>query len=1103
MTAAFFSVESGGDRPLAAEDFMAVALQPHASVVIEACAGSGKTWLLIARIVRCLLQSTAPGEILAITFTNRAAQEMRQRLLDRLRLLATAPEAEVLAELARLQLAPTAARAALPRARALLEQVLEAEPGPTIETFHGWFLRLLALAPLASGVGRRLVTAERPGALRDTAWRAFCAELLTPPAEGDRAAFERMVDELGAHSAEQLLRDWLARHTDLELALAAGLDSARLQRDFQLDGTAPFVELAADVPLRAALRRLFDLAAPCGAKPKEAAALCTELEPLLAASAADAVAAAEWVRRLAAAVQTKEAQPRKLRFLRAALGSAGLQHEFDTVMEQLSAALNTAFERDADAAHYALTVDALACFQRLTRCYRAVQAERGEIDFGDIEGLAARLMGDETLAAAVHARLDQRYRQILVDEVQDTNPLQWRVLHDWLAAYGEIGEIGEDASRPQVFLVGDPKQSIYRFRRAEPRLFAYAADWLHQHYGARRLRTDHTRRSAPAIVALLNRALTGTHPAFAAHSTQQQTLPGAVRLLPPPQVPALLPTTSPATLRDPLTEPAPAEDVVTALLLGRRIAAEIGGWVGRYPVVTSAGERPARWSDVLVLVRARTHLPAYERALREAGIPHRTSRRGGLLDTLEAEDLQALLSFLVTPFSDLHLAQVLRTPLIGCTDDDLIALARTPGAHWWQRLSVIDGATQPRLAAARERLARWRGWAQRLPVHDLLDHVFFETDALAAYAAAVPPPARERTLANLRAYLQLALAIDAGRYPSLPRFVQALREYRAGTDDDAPGEGLAAGDDAVRILTVHEAKGLEAPIVVVVPSPAAARGEYVQPLVIWPPQAPAPVHVSVTGRKGRRGRARAHWLREEEEQAAREDLNLLYVALTRARQVLIVAGTGSAERPHPWYQLLAQAAPEAVVAEVAVADRMAVGGVAAAGPVSDYRPAPLAIGARRSSADHDALRLGRALHQLLEWATREPPLRLPAAEVAATVLDLAVPQAQQVLRCAQQILQAERLRDFFDPARYRWARAEMELIAPDGVHRPDRVVELDGVLWVLDFKWQVREDEWAVYQEQLARYEAVLRLRFAGLTVMGAIVTGDGALYVSDRSTHG
>jgi ATP-dependent helicase/nuclease subunit A len=1084
MTAAFFSVEAGADQAVSAEAFMAAALQPRASVVIEACAGSGKTWLLVARIVRCLLQGAAPSEILALTFTNRAVQEMRQRLLERLRLLATAPEAEALAELARLQLDLTAARAALPRARALLELVLEAEPGPTIETFHGWFLRLLALAPMASGIARRVATAERPGALRDAGWRAFCAELLTAAAADDRAAFERMVDELGAYGAERLLREWLARHTDLELALGAGLDAARLQRDFQCDGTAPLVELAADAQLRAVAQRLHALAAPFGTKPKEAATLCAELEPLLAGPA-DAATAGDWAQRLAAAVQTKEAQPRKLRYLREALGGAR-QREFDALMEQLSAALNAAFEREADAANCALTLDALACFQRLTRCYRRVQAERGEIDFDDIEGLAARLMGDETWAAAVHARLDQRYRQILVDEVQDTNPLQWRVLHDWLAAYGEDGE------RPQVFLVGDPKQSIYRFRRAEPRLFIHAADWLHAHYGARRLRTDHTRRNAPAIVEVLNRALTGTHPAFAAHSTEQQHLPGVVRLLPPPPVPAAVPAA--AALRDPLTEPAPAEEVVSAVLLGRRIAAEIAGWVGRQQIVARGGERLARWGDVLLLVRARTHLPAYERALRDVGIPHLTSRRGGLLDTLEAEDLQALLSFLVTPFSDLHLAQLLRTPLIGCTDDDLITLAGTPGAHWWQRLHAIDAAAQPRLAAARERLARWRGWAQRLPVHDLLDRIFFDTDALAAYAAAVPPPARERTLANLRAYLELALTIDAGRYPSLPRFVQALREFRAGTDDDAPGEGPAAGDDAVRILTVHEAKGLEAPIVLVVPSPATARSEYVQPLVIWPPEASAPVHVSVTGRKRQRGRARAHWLREEAEQAELEDLNLLYVALTRARQVLIVAGTGSPERPHPWYRLLAEAAPEAVVAEAAAAEA-AARGVATAGPVIDYRPAPLAVGARRAGTDNEALRLGRALHKLLEWATREHPPRLLAAEVAAAMLDLSAEQAQKVVQCARQVLEAEPLRDFFDPGRYRWARAEMELVARDGVHRPDRVVELDGVLWVLDFKWRLRDGDWEAHREQLGRYEAALRARFAGQAVASAIITGDGEFY--------
>ncbi|MCE2971368.1 MAG: UvrD-helicase domain-containing protein [Burkholderiales bacterium] len=1091
MTPAFFRLEGDAAIPLPAAAFTAHALDPQASVAIEACAGSGKTWLLVARIVRCLLAGAAPGEILAITFTRRAAQEMRERLLARLRLLATAPKAEALAELARLQLAPDAARAALPRARGLLEALLEAEPAPTIETFHGWFLRLLALAPLASGVPRRLTTAQRPGALRDAAWRSFCAELLKPEAAALRSAFESLVDEFGASDAERLLRQWLARHTDVELAIEAGLNAERLRRDFQLGQGDPAVEFAADPAVRERVQALLRLVAPLGEKPKEAAKLALGLAAVTEAPATlDTDAALDWLDQLAEAVLTKSGELRKLSHLdRALAAQPAMQAQYRTLLAELGAAVTDARARCADAAACALSAAALACFGPLAQAYRAVKAAAGEIDFDDIEAMTVALLRDEAQAAAVHARLDQRYRQVLIDEVQDTNPLQWRVLQDWLAAYGG------DGARPAVFLVGDPKQSIYRFRRAEPRLFAAAARWLQTDYGALRLRTDHTRRNAPAIVELLNRALPGAHPAFAAHTTESAA-EGAVRLLAPVALPEIETAENPAA-RDPLTEPPPAGEALVALLQGARIAQELNRWVGRFAVHGAGAERPARWGDVLLLVRSRTHLAAYERALREAGIPYLSNRPGGLLDTLEAEDLQALLSFLIAPFSDLNLAHALRTPLLGCTDEDLIALAAAGGGHWWSRLQRIEW--QPRLAAARERLTRWREWAQRLPVHDLLDRIFWETDALAAYAAAVPPAARERTLANLRAYLELALEIDAGRYPSLPRFLHALAEYRGGAEQDAPGEGITAGDDAVRILTIHEAKGLEAPIVVVVPGTTGHGGEHVKPLVVWPPEVPAPVHVSIVGRKAERGRARNSWFDEEARLAESEDLNLLYVALTRARQVLIVSGStvaaGNAPpKPHPWFQRLAEAMPDAVVAEEPGA-ALPAAAVPTAGPVIDYRPAPLRVGERKPRDDSEPRLLGRALHKLLEWATRDGALTLPAVGAVAAALSLTEAQARQVAESAQTILTADALRSFFDPARYRWARAELELIAPDAVHRPDRVVDVDGLLWVLDFKWQVLEAERAGYREQLERYRRAAQLAFAAREVRTALIDRHGALH--------
>ena len=180
--------------------------------------------------------------------------------------------------------------------------------------------------------------------------------------------------------------------------------------------------------------------------------------------------------------------------------------------------------------------------------------------------------------------------------------------------------------------------------------------------------------------------------------------------------------------------------------------------------------RPARYGDVLILVRRRTHLAIYERALRAAGVPFLTSRQGGLLDTLEAQDLVALLSFLVSPFADLELAHALRSPVFGCSDEDLIALAAAGEGAWWQRLQrVTERECSAALRRACELLARWIERTDTAPVHDQLDRIYFEADVIQRYANAVPAAMRESVCANLHAFMQRALDVDSGRYPSLPR----------------------------------------------------------------------------------------------------------------------------------------------------------------------------------------------------------------------------------------------------------------------------------------------------------------------------------------------
>jgi ATP-dependent helicase/nuclease subunit A len=471
----------------------------------------------------------------------------------------------------------------------------------------------------------------------------------------------------------------------------------------------------------------------------------------------------------------------------------------------------------------------------------------------------------------------------------------------------------------------------------------------------------------------------------------------------------------------------------------------------------------------------------YERALRDAGVPFVSDRRGGLLATLEADDLTALLGFLTSPFADLKLAHALRSPIFGCSDDDLMRLAIEPGASWWERLQGIGESASDTLDRARRLLHWWLDLAGVLPVHDLLDRIYFEGDVRRRYAAVAPAPLHAQIQANLDAFIELALAVDAGRYPSLPRFIDELTALKQHATDEAPDEGACERGDAVRVMTIHGAKGLEAEIVVLADAHARPERDGESVLVAWPPQAPAPEHVSLVARgESAQDEARARWFEQEDAQRVQEDWNLLYVAATRARQVLIVSGSAPAKGrlEDTWYTRLqcaedlspGAAPPQPIVA--ATEGRT----------VRDFLPEPTPTGERAAGANEsDAMRLGRAWHALLELGGE------PTIEEIARAHLLTLDQANEAHAAAARV--RANLPHFFAAG----STAEVEFVSAAGeLLRVDRLIEIDDTLWIVDFKWRVTEAERAPYETQVRRYAAVLRSIRSDKAVRMGLVTAGG-----------
>lgn len=1085
-------------------DLIRKALDPSRSVVVDACAGSGKTWLLASRIVRLLLGGVAPGEILAITFTRKAAREIEDRVVHWLRLLATGSAAQITGFLAERGVVGPADEPVQLCARSLYERVLAAQPRLAVHTFHGWFLQLVEAAPLSANLAGAMLV-ESDSRMFDELWQSFAVDLQKSPGSAVTQAFVRLLGEPGLEPTRRLIRrafdrrsEWLCCANDgsdvaehviamLREQLGAGEPGSAVAGFFAGDWSTDFEtylgfcessELKSDQDASAGLRA--------------------------------ALAEADHARRFEALRKTLLTREDTLR-LKKASRALDKRHtpegaaRFLDLHARLGERVISCLERQVEERVLAFNQDACAVFASFLKHADEFKTARRQIDFVDAEWQVLKLLRDEETAAFLQARLDARYGHVLLDEFQDTNPLQWQVLLAWLAAYS-------DSARPAVFLVGDPKQSIYRFRRAEPRLFSGAIDFLVGEYGAHRCELDATRRNARPIVDVIN-AIFIDEPAFAPFREQitlAGALPGRVELLPlcaGSEVRASE-AEGAACLRNPLNE-ADVEPVdLRVQQEAECLAAKVGEMVGAWQIEEKGSDgqlrrRGARCDDIMVLVRSRNNLACYERALSAANIPFIAGSRGGLLLALEVRDCVALLEFLVTPMADLKLAHALRSPVFACSDDDLILLGARQEPSWWQRLQTLaaQGRASPRLARAARLLGDWLLAADRLPAHDLLDRIFHQGEVLARYRLAAPAAASASVVANLQALLLLALDLDGGRYPSLPRFIDELRELREADANDAPDEGMiemqGAAAGRVRIHTIHGAKGLEAPIVWLLGANSSPRAQDAwDVLVDWPAQASAPEHFSFYGRNPDRGVARRHLFEAEGAAAKREELNLLYVALTRARQVFIASGVEShQERGRTPYRLVQAALAKLRGGNAALAygDGLPVSEAtpdARATALAPSASAPmLSIGERRRTPD-EAARFGILLHALLE--------RRSEGEEAAgwwTKRGFDDNEYRRVVPVAERILAADALRQFFDPARYARAWNEVELTSVTGdLQRIDRLVEFASSVWVLDYKSSgadtVRLQD---YQTQISSYCRSVEAIFPGRNVHGILIFSDAS----------
>jgi ATP-dependent helicase/nuclease subunit A len=1095
---------------------------PRCHSVIQASAGTGKTWLLIGRLIRLLLAGASPGSILAITFTRKAAGEIQLRLRQRLLAMCEADDERLRTMLT--ELGADGRPAELTQARELYEKVLT-DPYPLrATTFHAFCQEVLQRFPLEAGVPPGFALLENTAELEAAAFRALDADLAAARAPIDRAMDTLLAECGGLSNTWHALKDFLAHRSDWwaytedrpELVEFARRE---LRRELNVDPALdPRERLSTDPALRNDIADYLSTLAGQPVGKHQAALACLE-QALLPDTRPEG-----FYRLLKRALHTEKGEPRQFKPSKALIDALGAERVQMVVAQhaRLLSRLEAAVEQYRRFRTFRRTHAWHTVGQRLLEHFQRLKREQDLLDFADLEWCTYRLISRGRHAEWVQYKLDQRIDHLLVDEFQDTNPTQWRLL---LPLLQEMAAGSADRSR-SVFLVGDAKQSIYRFRRADPALFDLARDWLTHHSGARVYEQQISWRSSPAVIGFVNtmfapradvdspdarvEALDFTLQNFQPHETHRTELWGKAELL--PLVPRDIATADSApAFRNPLQQPRMLEEDQRHRREGERIATLINSLIG-----TAIGQppRPLRYGDIMILLRDRAHAGAYETALRDAHIPYLGAGRGTFLDCLEVRDVLHLLTLLVTPFDDVALATVLRSPLFAASNDDLAALAdATATPAWYQRLLQLARTLDPStpLARAARLLPKWRAVADRIPAHDLLDRIYFEGDLPRRYESAAPAHLKMRVRANLTRLLDLALDADSGRFPSLIRFVERLETL---TSEDTESLGAVEEGDAVRLLTIHAAKGLESPVVFLADSARqmlSARERGARAIVDWPIAASRPTLFLLAGAKADADDITRAALKRQTSAALREEANLLYVALTRAQQLLYVSGcepntrakehSRAGDSNRGWYGFVERclARTEATAgwnkneiphpdgdAIFNIVGHLAYGSppivpVATTRALSSLpvdpaltRPFPETTSRRTKvqpshagevasdiadiHALHEARERGIAIHRMLQLLAEAPAERLAIKRRVAGEFKSRIdgPTFEECWQEACAVIDDESLRALFDPARYCDAHSEIPILyRSNGIEVAgviDRLIVRDDELILVDYK---------------------------------------------------
>ncbi len=1129
---------SDGSVARLAEAAQRIASAPHQSVWVAASAGSGKTKVLTDRVLRLLLAGARPERILCLTFTKAAAAEMATRIAGRLSKWAVIADGELERELAALSGAAPE-RGDLERARRLFATVLDAPGGLEVQTIHGFCQSILRRFPLEANLPPQFdVLDERTAAERMRTARDL---MILRARRGDEPGLTEALSEVTARASEdglsELVGDMLFERAQLEKAVkgAGGVEAlaARIRRLLGAE------EGVTDGDLIAAAVRddAFD-----------AAALRGSLTALLAGSKTDAergAVMADWL--AAPAERAAGYEVYKSVFLtakglvRATLATKKAVEADPGILDRLAEEAERLVALEARRRALDLATRSIALVRvasAILNYYEDGKRRHGFVDYDDLILAARDLLWRPGVASWVLFKLDGGLDHVLIDEAQDTNPEQWSIVEklteEFFAGIGAAGEENRTA-----FAVGDVKQSIFSFQRADPQGFLemrdkFAARARAAEKGWESVGLDMSFRSTRAVLesvdAVFNTSVAGAGvlepdgdgggPRDLRHLAHRAGQAGRVELWPPEMPPedvAVRPDWEPPVAQHQSDEP--------RRRLAEKIADQIRRWRDECELLPSR-DRPIRPGDIMVLVRRRgPFVGELARALKTRDIAVAGVDRMVLTDQLAVMDLVAFGQFLLLPEDDLNLATVLKGPLFGLDEDQLFDLCwARDGQSLWRRLEARAGEDET-ARRIHEALAGWLARADFTPPYEL-------------YAELLAGEGRRRILERLGPeagdpvdeFLAQALEYERSHVPSLQGFLHWL----AAADFQVKRDLETGQSDQVRILTVHGSKGLQAPVVFL-PDTMAAPDRTPKLLWIedadgfavpvWSPNQDADTEVS--------GAARRLEAAKRDEEYHR----LLYVAMTRAEDRLYVAGWGTrrASSAPTWYRMIrdglepiAREDDGALILESpqlgppdgrvgpreALRDAVSLPLWATTLPIADsHPPRPLSpsrlepdMPVRSPFQDGDTRRFrrGRIIHYLLQWLPLLAPENRRAAArdyLARPVHDLPETERALFLEETLALLEDPALSDIFAGD----ALAEVPIVGTVGEGaeaivlsgRIDRLLVREDAVTVIDFKTNRPppgrvEDVPVGYLRQMAAYRVLLGDIYPDRPIRCALLWTDG-----------